>query len=252
MAETNPTTKTCRTCGREMSALRRGFCANCYRIWQRDNAPPNATCEVCGREYFRRSSASPSGRTCSRECYATWKRGRDQHNQPTNGATLVERVCEWCGCAFTVEQRQVDKGLGRFCSLRCNGARRATPRLFIACERCGRAFEFLPNRVFLAGGRFCSRRCYQATRHEERLSPEGDRGRTYRSFRDGWIAKQETCERCGSRHDLLVHHRIRSRERPDLLFDPLNLEVLCRSCHTRCHGELGHMRVPEVAHELAN
>jgi preprotein translocase subunit SecA len=32
----------------------------------------------------------------------------------------------------------------------------------------------------------------------------------------------------------------------DNLFDPNNLVVLCRSCHTRCHGELGHMRVHQV------
>lgn len=247
MAKAEPTTKICSNCGRHVRSTSHRMCGNCYRIWRRDNSPPNATCEVCGKEYYRRTSASPNGRTCSRECHAAWKRGRDQHNQPTDGATLVERICEWCRRSFTVEKRQVDKGFGRFCSLKCNGARWAAPRLFISCERCGSSFEFLPNRVFLTGGRYCSRQCYQATRREERLAPEGDRGRTYRSFRDGWVAEQRACERCGSRHDRVLHHRVRSRERPELLFDPLNLEVLCRSCHARRHGELGHMRIPEAA-----
>ena len=247
MAETTSATKTCSSCGREVRGPSRGMCGNCYRIWQRDNFPPNATCEVCGREYFRRPCASPNGRTCSRACFATWKRGRDSHNRLTDGGTLVDRTCEWCGSPFAVEKRQLDKGFGRFCSRDCSGARGAVPRLLISCERCGHSFDFLPNRVFLAGGRFCSRRCFQAVRREAKLSPEADRGRGYRSFRDAWVAERGACERCGSHEDVLLHHRVRSRERPDLLLEPANLEVLCRSCHTRHHDEMGHMRTPEAA-----
>jgi 5-methylcytosine-specific restriction endonuclease McrA len=186
------------------------------------------------------------------ECFAVWKRGRDNRNRLTEGGILLHRTCEWCGRPFTAEKRQVDKGLGRFCSRQCNAARRAVPRLVISCERCGKTFEFLPNRIFLAGGRFCSRRCFRDARREEKLPPEGDRGRAYRNFRDAWVAERGACERCGSQEDVFLHHRVRTRERPDLLFEPDNLEVLCRSCHTRHHEEMGHMRVPEVAHEFAN
>ena len=136
MAETTSPTKTCSSCGREVRDPSRGMCGNCYRIWQRENFPPNATCEVCGRDYFRRPCASPSGRSCSRECFTVWKRGRDWHNRPTDGATLIDRSCEWCGRPFAVEKRQVDKGFGRFCSLECSNGRRAVPRLLISCERC--------------------------------------------------------------------------------------------------------------------
>ena len=246
MAEAEPTTRTCSICGRHVRGTSRGMCGNCYRIWQRDNFPPNATCAVCDRDYFRRPSASPNGHTCSRECYSVWKRGRNCRNQQTDGSTLIDRACEWCGRAFHVEKRQVDRGFGRFCSLQCNGKHREVPRLLMSCERCGKKYEFLPNRVFITSARFCSRECYQATRHEGKLPREDARSRSYRNFRDSWLTEHSTCERCGIGRDLLLHHRIRSRERPDLLFDPDNLVVLCRSCHTQRHGDLGHMRVPQV------
>ncbi len=248
MAETTPTTKSCSTCHRETRGTSRGMCANCYRIWQRVNLPANATCEVCGCAYFRRPSASPKGRTCGRPCFVKWKQGRNQHNEPTDGATLLLRECEWCSAEFTVEKRQVDNGLGRFCSLQCNAARRAVPRLKVDCEWCGERFLLLPNRTFYGCGRFCSRHCYECARRAARLPREADRSdRTYRRFRDELLAGAKGCERCGTSLDLMLHHRIRTRERPDLLFTPSNLEVLCRSCHTRHHGDMGHMRIPETA-----
>lgn len=247
MVETKRTTKICSVCHRETRSTSRGMCGNCYRIWQRDHFPPNAACDVCGRAYFRRPCAPEAGRTCSRECFKTWKLGRNQHNQPTDGATLLPRECEWCGDAFVVPQRQINKGFGRFCSLRCSAARKTVPRLEILCEWCGESFLLLPNRLFYGCGRFCSRPCYEFARRENRLPREAKRARNYRRFREERLARADGCQRCDTSVDLVLHHRIRTRERPDLLFSPENLEVLCRSCHTRHHGELGHHRVPEAA-----
>jgi len=206
MDETISATKICRTCGREMVVLRRGLCANCYRIWQRDNEPPNATCEVCGREYFRRTSASPNGRTCSRACYAAWKRGRNQHNQPTDGATLVERTCEWCGRLFTVEKRQIDKGFGRFCSLQCNALRRRLdPERSMYPENAWRS-------------RMGFRRVADQLLH----------------------AASARCAECGERRtngNLVVHHPIPPNGDVDLLMAEWNLVVLCRACHMAAHRD---------------
>jgi len=46
---------------------------------------------------------------------------------------------------------------------------------------------------------------------------------------------------------LHLHHRVRSRERPDLLFDLDNIEVLCNACHMATHALLGHLNIPEQA-----
>ena len=240
----------CKDCGRMVIGLSRGMCGKCYRVWQRDNFPPNAICDVCGRPYFRRACASQKGRTCSRDCFRIWKVGRDQHNEPTDRAVLVERNCEWCDQKFSVEKRQIDKGFGRFCSLQCSAESKAVPRLLLSCERCGSSYEFLPNRVFITGARFCSRKCYDATRREQKLPRETDRNRTYRTFRDS-LLKDQLCTRCGSKRDLVLHHCIRTRERPDLLYDPNNLIVLCRSCHTQLHGELGHMQIIQTERGVA-
>lgn len=248
MEATTSTTKTCSTCARETRSTHREMCANCYRIWQRDNFQPNATCEVCTRAYYRRSGSRATGKTCGRGCFKQWKLGRDQHNQPTDGATLVTRGCEWCSKEFTTEKRQIDKGFGRFCSLQCNAARKAVPRLAMNCDWCGGRFHLLPNRLFFGCGRFCSRPCYRRACEAARLPPEANRGeRSYRAFRDGCLARAKGCVRCGTTADLVLHHRVRTRERPDLLFAPENLEVLCRSCHTRHHNEQGHTRIPSEA-----
>lgn len=206
MAETTAATKICRTCGREVISTSRGMCGNCYRIWQRDNFPPNATCEVCGRDYFRRPSASPSGRTCSRECFSVWKCGRDRHNEPTDGATPVFRQCEWCGDGFTVEKRQVDKGFGRFCSVRCSALRRRkNPARATYPENAWRTrmgFRKVADRLLRAPG--------------------------------------ARCAECGERRthgNLVVHHPTPPDGDVGLLLAEWNLVVLCRACHMAAHRD---------------
>jgi 5-methylcytosine-specific restriction endonuclease McrA len=43
--------------------------------------------------------------------------------------------------------------------------------------------------------------------------------------------KDRICERCGSKHNILVHHRDRNRYNNK----KGNLEVLCKSCHQKEH-----------------
>ena len=207
MAGTNTaTTKTYRTCGREVSATHRGLCANCYRIWRRDNFPPNATCAVCGRGYFCRPSASPNGQTCSRECFAIWKWGRDCHNQQTDGSTLIERICEWCGRSFFVEKRQIGKGFGRFCSVQCSAIRRRID----------------PERSI-----------YPENAWRSRMG--------FRKIADRLLhAPDARCAKCGERRakvNLVVHHPIPPNGDKSLLMSPWNLVVLCRACHLAAHRE---------------
>ena len=206
MARTRPSTRICTSCSRQVRSLRRGMCANCYRIWQRDNFPPNATCAVCGRDYFRRSSAPSNGRTCSRECFAVWKRGRDSHNRPTGGARLVDRTCEWCGRAFTVEKRQVDKGLGRFCSVQCSALRRRKDP---------------------------ARPTYPENAWRTRMG--------FRKVADRLLrAPDARCAECGERRtkgNLVVHHPIPPDGDRELLLASWNLVVLCRACHMAAHRE---------------
>lgn len=198
------TTKCCSTCGRVARRTRRAMCANCYRIWQRDNFPTNATCEVCGVAYFRRPSASPMGRTCRRECFVIWKKGHNRRNEPTDGATMLERACAWCGEPFRVERRRVDKGLGRFCSPQCNGmSRRDEPAHAKYPENAWRQRE------------------------------------GFRKLSDGVLAAPNVrCAWCGERRtkgNLVIHHPTPPNGERHLLMDTNNMTALCRACHFRVH-----------------
>jgi 5-methylcytosine-specific restriction endonuclease McrA len=204
MVEMKRTTKTCSVCHRETRSTSRGMCGNCYRIWQRDHFPSNTTCDVCGRAYFRRPCAPEAGRTCTRECYKTWKLGRNQHNKLTDGATLLPRECEWCGDSFVVPQRQIDKGFGRFCSTNCSGVRRRyDPAQSINPENAWRQRE------------------------------------GFRKLSAAILADPDMrCASCGDRRkggNLVVHHPIPPNGDRELLMDPNNLVVLCRSCHFQLH-----------------
>lgn len=247
MAPLGKAPRTCITCGRVASHLRRARCSACYEAWRRVNAPPNATCAVCSRAYFRRSCAAPTGATCSRACFATWKRGKNAKNEPTDGALLLERVCECCGTPFRAERRHVEKGNARFCSPACNGERRRAPRGSHRCEHCGAAFEQPVRLGLFAAVRFCSKACQREFMAVNAVDREPARSRAYRHLRDAVICAHPRCSTCGVAADLVVHHVVSSRKRPDLLLEPTNLVVLCRGCHTRLHTERGDTAHREAA-----
>jgi 5-methylcytosine-specific restriction endonuclease McrA len=120
--------------------------------------------------------------------------------------------------------------------------------LLMTCEWCNASFELLPSRVFVSRYRFCSKGCWRAACRAGKAPRETERGtRAYRRFRDSHLAKADKCVECGATEDLLLHHLIRTRVRPDLLFAEQNLRILCRACHTHHHASLLHMQPPEVA-----
>ena len=195
----------CSVCHREYQGNHRGMCANCYRIWQRENFPPNATCDVCGRAYFRRPCASKKGKTCSRECFSIWKKGKNSFNHPTDGGTLIERECPVCKTTFTTENRNINRGWGTYCSQQCNAIRkRKTPGRSmypINAWRQRQGFTRL-SAAILATPNVC-------------------------------------CEICGAQRKskrLVVHHLIDPGEDPYALLVSWNLQVLCRTCHMHVHA----------------
>jgi len=241
----------CADCHREASPLHRNMCGACYRRWRKENLPPNTQCEYCSRSFFNPSRHRHS--LCSRECFRLWKINRSSRNELIPNRPLVQvddggmvcLVCETCGGSFLVRPYEL-KRRPRFCSSRCWAATRVSPRAILQCHHCGGIFRYLPNRLLHAAGRYCSRACFEEARQLARLFPEGSRSRAYRKFRNRLVEQAGVCNRCGAGHDLVLHHRERSRERPELLFAIDNVEVLCRSCHTGIHGRQRHFRLPEV------
>lgn len=247
---------TCASCSREVQDTHRGLCGACYKRWRKWNETPNVACEWCGREYF---DPAPRQHTlCSRPCYRAWKIGRTNSNEPiaarnrppvdADGKVVLK--CVHCGASFRVRPYEL-KRHPRYCSLACNAAVKIIPRIQLTCERCNKQFRFLPGRLRWGFGRFCSRKCFKTARKENKLPREPDRGRAYRRFRDQLLSQVDHCAECGRQENLVVHHRIRTRERPDLLFALENIQVLCRGCHTRRHASQGHLRVPKQSEQRA-
>jgi len=53
-----------------------------------------------------------------------------------------------------------------------------------------------------------------------------------------WYLKHHSiCEVCNEYPAVLVHHKLKVSERPDLLTDPNNLLACCRKCHSTIHKD---------------
>ena len=72
----------------------------------------------------------------------------------------------------------------------------------------------------------------RSTRQHRQKHPEKYRARTAvnNALRDGRLVKPDQCERCGTAGALHGHHDDYSK--------PLEVEWLCRSCHTTEHHEV--------------
>lgn len=55
----------------------------------------------------------------------------------------------------------------------------------------------------------------------------------WKRFRLVVLGNYPLCQRCGVATSRDVHHVKSPRTHPDLAFDPLNVEALCKSCHSR-------------------
>lgn len=72
----------------------------------------------------------------------------------------------------------------------------------------------------------------------------------YRKEHIEWISKvlerdNNTCQWCHVKENLVAHHIIPWKERPDLSLDLNNGLTLCRACHMRHHkNKKGHNQIP--------
>lgn len=63
------------------------------------------------------------------------------------------------------------------------------------------------------------------------------------SYRSEFLRRAHyKCARCDSSKALQLHHKQRVVDRPDLAYDKMNIEVLCKCCHAREHGLSGEYK----------
>ncbi len=204
---------------------------------------PLRPCKYCGHSFRAKKSRTASGRRefCSRKCRDTFMASK---------SLRITRTCEKCGHPFTVYPSRLAKrtyavSSARFCSYACAG--NAPSRVAKTCIVCGSSYT---KKACLAGkSNYCSAKC--------RAKGVGDKNRKHpinprtRCGRGAWKKRRDQvkardgyrCTRCGSTHQLVVHHIVAWRKTHD--DSPGNLTTLCRKCHHEIEpapGKNGHAK----------
>ncbi len=159
----------------------------------------------------------------------------------------TERVCKACSKEFLVENREINRGRGVYCSRQCSsksykGTIISTNVLNATCANCGKDFHKSQSSInnSKSGLVFCCRQCKDNAQRiggiEEIQPPHYGSSNAYRKV--ALRNSNKICNRCGyDEHPeiLQVHHKDRNRDNNDLS----NLEILCPNCHMiEHHGVL--------------
>lgn len=156
--------KTCEACGKEFECfqarLRRTCSVPCkYKLNNRESGVVKQ-CVECGADFRCRPSTADKRECCSNSCKAkrqyrrlkaegTWKKPE----KPRRG---TETPCETCGKPVYVSKASRAKGLGRFCSIPCQGEWQRKEPVVKPCGYCGKELRLKPSQGVI---QFCSTRC---------------------------------------------------------------------------------------------
>jgi YHS domain-containing protein len=165
----------------------------------------------------------------------------------------VNGVCKYCKQKFVAKDRH--KGSDKFCSRKCYLLFKKENRKEPNCEclQCGIKFRLKPSAIASGQGKFCSKLCYNKfQRHGIEIGKESYNDRhllrqssAYKTWRNQskkranyqcekcGIKEGSTCECCGTKIYLHVHHIKPFASFIDLRFDPKNSMVLCPKCHLK-------------------
>ncbi len=152
----------------------------------------------------------------------------------------IKRNCLRCGEPFITEPKYIKRGHGKYCSPSCSS--RSKPKKLhkpnATCSQCQKLFWRSPSRFKKSktGYLFCCRKCKDTAQQDGGIIDI--RPKTYTgvdSYRQ--IARRahgKVCAGCGYKRDnrvLQVHHIDKDRTNND----PLNLAVVCPTCHREIH-----------------
>lgn len=229
--------RTCKQCGNEFKVwranLERGrgvFCSKkCQAEWQRKNWKGESNpsfrgksitrhCGYCGKKFRFKlcEKREGRGRFCSKECHYKWRKETGamagEKASRWRGGGIV-RYCEYCGREFRAKRSEVEKGKGKFCSIKCKDKWQAENLVG----------EMNPH---WRGG---SVKYY---------------GRNWRKLRKEVLERDGyRCRICCVERGLVVHHKkkIKRFSNKDDANYMDNLVVACRSCHMKL--EAGHLQL---------
>jgi 5-methylcytosine-specific restriction endonuclease McrA len=117
-------------------------------------------------------------------------------------------------------------------------------RVEVACQYCGKSFLKSFARAQRRERHFCTRECSEKWYTGEnspnykgfRVDQTGRVSYEYRKWRNEVVARDNhTCQNCGSKEKLHVHHIYRYADYEDLRADIDNGITLCQRCHHEAH-----------------
>lgn len=157
---------------------------------------------------------------------------------------MIIKKCEICNKSF-----QADANKRKYCSQECyhkrpvwnkgkKGLQEAWNKTDILrkCEYCENDFKITPSRLEVA--RFCSRSCQNKWIGKNKRK-YGNENPNYKNGimiyrREAHRLLGNTCNRCGSDNNIVVHHKDENRNNNPL--DGSNWEILCKRCHQLHHN----------------
>jgi len=152
--------------------------------------------------------------------------------------------CLNCNAEIYIENKEIKRGNGKFCSRQCsatyNAKQRPTLEPNVICALCHQEFHISESKKknSKSGLYFCCRTHKDVAQQIggiKEIMPSHYNVASENTYRRiAFAVKQKICERCGyDKHvaGIIVHHRDRNRNNNDIS----NLEVLCCICHAIEH-----------------
>ena len=185
-------------------------------------------CIGCGEDFYIRPSRYAIGiRRCSTECRRTAKK----------------LTCTTCGKEIFVIPSAIKEN-GNYCSFEC--WKKSAMGEEVPCTACGKLHYRKKSKLVDNGnGYFCSHDCWNQWYGRHRKSYKRNRAKQLAEFKRFKLAVLErdslTCQHCGSRDNLNVHHIIPWAADEALRCEVTNGITLCKRCHNKEHRRLNKL-----------
>lgn len=237
-------------CGSDVPPRNQKYCSEECRIdSMRDRVL--IECESCGKTYEIKRSKADRSKFCSKECQTIASQNR------------VRMTCEFCEEEYDIRASRREST--RFCSRSCKDQwKRSQNRktTTCSCTYCGDEIEKKPYIADHYDDHFCDDDCrgqWMSENQRREANPNWKGGATH-EFGENWLQQRRdilerdgVCQICGSDGSdthLDVHHIV-PRSEFDVVENantPINLVVLCRSCHKKAEHGTTICPHPEVMH----
>ena len=215
-------------------------------------------CDYCSEEYQVKKNRVEDSRFCSQECRNKWQSEELTGESNPSFKEKVDVECKFCS-----KNMELPPSIAKdrtFCSMKCkakhqseNWTKEDHPNwsgglATVECKNCGEEYEEKKCRVERTS--YCSKECLDEHRRETDIV-RGENNHRWKGGYPGyyganWQRQRKkaldrddyTCQVCGSKDNLHVHHvhKILDFENPEDANYLLNLVTLCATCHNEWEG----------------